>query len=517
MGGNSTDETLGIGTDAKGNVYLSGTMDGGANNPVTFGQFTLNPFSYDFFICKLDGNGNFVWVRNTSGVNTMRGAEALAVDADGTSYTTGWYTGTIAMDNISLTSAGQWDVFVCKMDKDGKAVWMVSMGGPKWEVGEGISVDAHNNIYVTGYFQDKVDFDPGNAVQNLESKGTYDGFILKLSSLCAAFKGNIVASSNEPVCVGDTLKLGAPSGSGYVYKWEGPDGFSSNLQNPTIPNVSYANSGYYVLTVTNSSNCQDGNIMPVAVNSYPTVAASANSPVCEGDTLNLLASGGGTFKWRGPNGYTSGLHYPQVPNVTLADSGSYTVVVTSDGCSDSASVVVMVNPLPDAAFTVSAQGNKVTLTNETVNGVSYYWDYGDGTTSTNAANTHEHQYNFDNAHYNIMLVATNDCGSDTVTKEVDMTTGIISQGAKTGVTVFPNPFTDDIHLTITLIKAAHTDLSVYDVTGRKMYEAADKSLLPGDNNMDLKTAFAGLPSGVYMIHITLDNGESMMRKVVKVK
>ena len=83
------------------------------------------------------------------------------------------------------------------------------------------------------------------------------------------------ASSNSPVEEGATIELyGGPDGMS-SYSWTGPNGFSSPLQNPTIPNATTAMSGTYILTVTDSNGCQGYNSVTVTVNpaSIPTVNA----------------------------------------------------------------------------------------------------------------------------------------------------------------------------------------------------------------------------------------------------
>jgi len=59
-----------------------------------------------------------------------------------------------------------------------------------------------------------------------------------------------VISSNSPLCPGDTLKLISTSLSGVTYSWSGPNGFSSNEQNPIIPNADENFNGMYGLTVS---------------------------------------------------------------------------------------------------------------------------------------------------------------------------------------------------------------------------------------------------------------------------
>jgi len=52
-----------------------------------------------------------------------------------------------------------------------------------------------------------------------------------------------------------------------------------------------------------------------------------------------------SYSWTGPNGFSSGLQNPVIPNATLAMNGTYTLTVTSDyGCADVASMDVEIDP-----------------------------------------------------------------------------------------------------------------------------------------------------------------------------
>ena len=92
--------------------------------------------------------------------------------------------------------------------------------------------------------------------------------------------------------------------------------------------------------------------LTVNVNPLPSATASASSPVCEGADLNLTASGGTSYEWSGPNGFASTTQNPTRNNMTIADSGIYTVTVTNAaGCEDTAQVRVVVNPNAILALT----------------------------------------------------------------------------------------------------------------------------------------------------------------------
>ncbi len=67
-------------------------------------------------------------------------------------------------------------------------------------------------------------------------------------------KPNVSAGYNSPVYEGETIQFDATPGMA-SYQWTGPNGFSSNLRNPSITNANLGHSGIYTLVVTNSAGC----------------------------------------------------------------------------------------------------------------------------------------------------------------------------------------------------------------------------------------------------------------------
>ena len=181
------------------------------------------------------------------------------------------------------------------------------------------------------------------------------------------------AGSNSPICAGSTLTL--TSGGGTSYSWSGPNGFLSNLQNPFIFNATVAASGVYTVTVTNAQNCSKTATATVVVNPSPNATAGSNSPVCEGNPLNLTADGGVSYSWTGPNGFTSNIRIPTIPLTTMLNAGLYTVVVTAaNQCSAIANTNVAILPKP----TVEVSNNGpvcegMDLELFASGGVSYSW------------------------------------------------------------------------------------------------------------------------------------------------
>ena len=98
----------------------------------------------------------------------------------------GSFQGTADFDpgagTFNLTSAGDYDIFISKLDSSGNFVWAKSLGGTGYDVSYGIALDSGGNVYTTGSFSGTVDFDPGAGTFNLTSAGTGDIFVSKLDS-----------------------------------------------------------------------------------------------------------------------------------------------------------------------------------------------------------------------------------------------------------------------------------------------------------------------------------------------
>lgn len=186
MGGTNTDQGYSIATDAAGSVYTTGYFNGTADFDPGTGTATLTSAGgSDVFVSKLDASGNFVWAVQIGGTTGDEG-RGITLDASGNIYVTGYFSGTADFDpgsgTSNMISAGSNDIFVLKLNSSGALVMSRQMGGPNNDVGTSITRDAFGNIYSTGYFSATADFDPGAAVSNLMSTGSFHIFVSKLNS-----------------------------------------------------------------------------------------------------------------------------------------------------------------------------------------------------------------------------------------------------------------------------------------------------------------------------------------------
>ncbi|WP_114939741.1 gliding motility-associated C-terminal domain-containing protein [Mucilaginibacter endophyticus] len=190
------------------------------------------------------------------------------------------------------------------------------------------------------------------------------------------------ATANTPVCAGTTLSLNASTG--VSYKWTGPNGFTSVLQNPTIDNVTAAAAGPYSVTIKSSSGCEVTVPLSVIVNAQPVAAVAPVEPICEGSSVTLNASGGSTYSWSPSTGLSdAGIANPVA---SPTDTTLYTVTVSNGTCTSTVQVQVNVlkkpvsNAGPDRHIT---QGQSVTLNGSTKGtNVSYYWTPTDNLSSS---------------------------------------------------------------------------------------------------------------------------------------
>ncbi len=135
----------GIAVDASGNSYVAGWTE--ANLVAGSGASTG---TQDFFIAKYDKNGTRVWVKQLGVATKETTGLAVAVDADGNSYVTGYTKGDLDGEGAG-TLTGTHDIFVAKYDTSGTLQWVKQLGATGCEnYGNGIAVDQNGNCYVTG-------------------------------------------------------------------------------------------------------------------------------------------------------------------------------------------------------------------------------------------------------------------------------------------------------------------------------------------------------------------------------
>lgn len=111
-------------------------------------------------------------------------ANAVCSDLSGNVFCAGTFSNQSDFDPgtsvYNLTSNGNTDIYVLKLDSNGGFVWAKSFGANLDEVVSSVRADKAGNIIIAGYYKGNVDFDPGSGTTIVNSIGAYDMFLLKL-------------------------------------------------------------------------------------------------------------------------------------------------------------------------------------------------------------------------------------------------------------------------------------------------------------------------------------------------
>ncbi len=165
-----------------------------------------------------------------------------------------------------------------------------------------------------------------------------------------------VMTSNSVVCENDTIKLTATTAmAGVGWNWTGPAGFTAPSQNTSRTPALLIHDGYYAVTA-DRNRCYTTDSIRVRIQQLPVPVATNNSTLCSGDTLRLhgtSTTGSSSYWWDGPSGFYSNEQDPFIGNVQVTANGTYTVIVTWNGCWRTTTTDVVINQTPPAPEVVN--------------------------------------------------------------------------------------------------------------------------------------------------------------------
>lgn len=160
--------------------------------------------------------------------------------------------------------------------------------------------------------------------------------------------GTPIVSSNQPVCEGDTIRLFASAIAGADYHWTGPNGFTSNLQNPVIPDCVFADTGNYIVYVSNICGSSPTVNVHISVEYLPTTANAGTDQLnISGTTTTNLAANTpvyGTGLWTvvtGNGGVIADSSSPTSAFSGIADSAYILRWTISNNCGSSSDDVII--------------------------------------------------------------------------------------------------------------------------------------------------------------------------------
>ncbi len=229
----------------------------------------------------------------------------------------------------------------------------------------------------------------------------------------------------------------------------------------------------------------------------PVAALGPDTSFCDGGATVLGSNiSGDTYLWS--NGATT-------QTITVNAAGTYSVIVTDTTLNEMAydTVSVSILPLPVAGFSVNSGANpSFVFTDNSTNTTSWFWDFGDGNTSTSASPTNVYA---NPGNYVVTLIATNACGSDTLTDSLSAIVGV-QNSILSQVQLYPNPNNGEFVVEFDGNASSEMQLTVLDQLGRRIHSQK------GGNRQTISLSLA---PGMYMVEIANAEGKAFSRVIVR--
>ncbi|MEI6123548.1 MAG: gliding motility-associated C-terminal domain-containing protein [Bacteroidota bacterium] len=190
-----------------------------------------------------------------------------------------------------------------------------------------------------------------NGTTNYMAQVDYDvcsgNNVIVTDNVTVTYNGSFVFTASpaqDTICSNESVQLNASPANSYA--WLPATGLTcTNCANPVAtPTTSTT---YSVTGIDNLSGCTTTATVAIIVNSNSPPTIGSNGPICALDTLKLYTTGGTSYNWTGPNGFSSPMQNPMIINATPVATGTYSAIVTgAGGCTSSNTVNVTVNPNP---------------------------------------------------------------------------------------------------------------------------------------------------------------------------
>lgn len=288
----------------------------------------------------------------------------------------------------------------------------LSTGGAtswSWNFGDGNTSTSQNpsNTYSS----------TGTYTATLNVTATPGGCTSTFSLPVTVYAQPVANFSATTVCQGfPTSFTDLSTGGATGWSWAFGDGNTSTVQSPSN---TYAASGTYsvTLTTTGTGGCTSTITIPVTVYALPVASFSVNAVCVNTPPTTFTDASSGTTSWAwdfgDPASGANNISSQTNPTHSYSVAGTYTatlIVTSANGCTDTVTQTVTVNPMPTAAFSVTTVcfNNATTYIDQsTGTPTQWQWDFGDGSNSTNQNPTHTY---FVDGTYTVTLIATNAFG-----------------------------------------------------------------------------------------------------------
>ncbi len=424
------------------------------------------------------GGGTYAW---SNGGNT---ATITPAPATTTTYTVTVTDGNgcqatdnaVVVANNPPTIAVANDSSVCV----GSTFTLTASGAATYNWGNGLT-GASVNVTVTG-----------NAVYTVtatDANGCVSTASITLSSLALPTAS---AGNDATICLGDTTTLLASGGVSYAW---------SNSINTAANEVSPADTTEYIVTVTAANGCADTDTVTVNILPLPTAFAGNDQAICAGATANLTATGGVNYNW------SNGANTAATTVTPTGDTALVVIVQDANGCLDTDTVAVVVNPLPvidltaldstfcieDGVIALTAIPSGGAFTGAGVSGNSF-----DPDVTGVGIHTISYAYTDNNGCANTGQV-------DLV---IEVCSGVNEVGGRFSVKVYPNPFSDVLNVSVETTNGESLSITLRDMAGKTISQTHAVA-----NNGLTAIETGNLSVGMYLLEVKSAAGTKSVKLI----
>ena len=321
----------------KNQIIISGEFSGGIDFDPSNKYYELSSQG-SAFILKLDVNGDFLWAKSLT-KSTNSGSSSYCnnsyIDNSENIYSIGYFSGDISVENITIKSVSNKNVFISKLSSSGTLIWLKQLKSKSNGITpHRIIGDSQNHLFLFGQVQsDEVSLVP-DSDQYIHFKGAEfilfldeNGNYLKYDTISCLYDFDVSDAQivNNNIFLNgyyiqtavfnfdvNIPKLSAPNFGGYIgkliYCFTSRSTLninSCNYYNWSLNGNTYIKSGVYYDTLVNNNGCDS--IVTLNLNIKKSSYSILNKSVCN----SYLA----------PNGQT------------ISKSGSYTITIPNKvGC-----------------------------------------------------------------------------------------------------------------------------------------------------------------------------------------
>jgi hypothetical protein len=353
IGGSSSDYFETISQTSDGGYILGGYTF----SPLSGDKTETGPGSADYWVIKLDALGNISW-QNTIGGSGADYLKAIIQTNDG-GYLVGGYsqsnTGFDKSENVITILGAKDDYWLVKLDASGNIEWDNTIGGTQYDYLYDLKQMADGNYFIGGYSDSPIS---GDKVET--NFGGFDYWVLLLNE-----SGNIIWQNtiggpqadvlrNVEISLDGGFVLGGSSLSEAVY---------DKLESFITPGYNSPKNDYWIIKLftdciafAETCNSLDDNCNGLIDDGITeTIAISAGGPItfCQGGNVLLTATYSGTSVQWKKNG--TNIPGATAPTYTVTTKGNYSCVTTSD-CGTAESTTIFVNVIKNPNASISAGG-----------------------------------------------------------------------------------------------------------------------------------------------------------------